>query len=156
MFHVFLCTVLPSSMSVTFLFPWCCPFLVENCHTVPCPWCMQLKHGHLIHVSQNLVSGSTAWNLNILKENIKVLVGSSLGRKMWMMLSVHWAGHARSVGHNCKWNHAAWSKTFPFHVCPSTVSPHTSQLFLLELREWNQNQIVLWNKIFQWTLIQIN
>jgi len=55
-------------------------------------------------MSQNLVSGSTAGNSNILEENIRVLVMSSIGRKMWVMLSVYQAGHERNVEQKCRVN----------------------------------------------------
>lgn len=155
MFHVFLYGVsVPSSMSVTFLFSWYCPYWKKkNVTLYHVNDVCRMKHGHLIHVCQNLVSGSTAEDFKVVKENIRVVGVSSLDRKIWMMLSVRWAGHARSVELKSKWSHAAWSKSFPFHVSPSTVSPHTSQLFLLKLREQNKKQVILRNETTQRTII---
>lgn len=41
-----------------------------------------MKYDHLIHICQNLVSGSTAKDFEVLKENIRVVGVSSLYRKI--------------------------------------------------------------------------
>lgn len=91
-------------------------------------------------MSQNLVNRSTVGNSNILEENIKVLVVSSVSRKTWMILSVYQAGHARNVEQKCKWTHTAGTENS--HVFSSPMSPHTSQLFFLKCIEWNKRQVL--------------